>query len=135
MALTPGAGRLVPWLRERGLRLVLATASDDHYARHALGRHGLLEHFEFLLTKERVSRLKPDPEVYQLAQQRLGLEPASLLVVEDSEYGVAAAKAAGLPCWVVETPFTPPGALAEADRAIRSLEVVPTLLTEAEART
>jgi beta-phosphoglucomutase-like phosphatase (HAD superfamily) len=47
------------------------------------------------LTAEDVSRGKPHPEIYQRAAERLGVAPAEMLVLEDSEAGTRAAAAAG----------------------------------------
>jgi beta-phosphoglucomutase len=56
---------------------------------------GLAEVFSTVVTLDDVSRGKPDPEPYLLAAERLGLDPAELLVFEDTDVGVAAARAAG----------------------------------------
>lgn len=63
-----------------------------------------------------MKKTKPDPEVYLLAVERLGLKPEECLVIEDSLEGVTAARAAGLDVIVLEE------AWSEADRdAIRKL--------------
>ena len=49
----------------------------------------------FTLSNEDVSQPKPSPEIYELAIKRLGCLPNECLVVEDGDYGIAAAKAAG----------------------------------------
>ena len=51
--------------------------------------------FEFVLTSESVTKGKPHPEVYLLAAKRLGVDPAEMLVLEDSVHGSNAAIAAG----------------------------------------
>ena len=56
---------------------------------------GLADAFDVMVTLDDVSRGKPDPEPYLLAAGRLGLEPSELLVFEDTDVGVRAAKAAG----------------------------------------
>ena len=60
-----------------------------------LAATGLAEVFSTVVTLDDVAHGKPDPEPYLLAAERLGLDPAELLVFEDTDVGVAAAKAAG----------------------------------------
>ena len=49
---------------------------------------------------------KPAPDCYQLAMQRLGVEPAHCIAVEDTQSGLAAAVAANIPCLAVSSPMT-----------------------------
>ena len=62
-----------------------------------------------MLTREDVKQPKPDPEIYLLAAQRLGVEPQDCLVLEDSPNGVRAGVAAGMNVIAVATPFTVAG--------------------------
>ena len=52
--------------------------------------------FSAVVTGADVTRGKPDPQVFQIAADRLGVEPASCVVVEDAPAGIAAARAAGM---------------------------------------
>jgi HAD superfamily hydrolase (TIGR01509 family) len=54
--------------------------------------------FHLVLAGDVVSRKKPDPEIYLLAKEKLGLDANSCVVIEDSQIGLQAAKAAGLGC-------------------------------------
>jgi HAD superfamily hydrolase (TIGR01509 family) len=128
-SLTDGAADTLRVLHDRGLRLVLATSAGRKHVDRCLDRFDLDGLFEFMLTKDDVSRRKPDPEIYLIGQQRLDLEHERILVVEDSEHGVAAAVAAGLPCVAVRTEQTPPAAIAVADACIDSLRELPGLVT------
>ncbi len=112
----------------RGLRpLAVTTSSRRAYAERLLRGHGLFPRFSFLLTAEDVSRSKPDPEIYQKAAARFGIEPKSLLVLEDSPAGIAAAKAAGAFAVGVPHEHSPAETLAEADRIVPRLDA-PALL-------
>jgi len=53
-----------------------------------------------------VPRKKPDPAIYLLAAQELGVDPARCVVVEDSHIGLTAAKAAGMRCVVTTSGYT-----------------------------
>ena len=53
-----------------------------------------------------VSKLKPDPMIYQTAAERLGVDPARCVVIEDSIVGLKAAKGAGMRCIITYTTST-----------------------------
>jgi HAD superfamily hydrolase (TIGR01509 family) len=92
---TPGLFALLDHLGRRALPLAVATSSRRSYADRLLTRHGLRDRFAFVLASEDVTLGKPDPEIYRLAAVRFGLPAASLLVLEDSPAGLAAARGAG----------------------------------------
>jgi beta-phosphoglucomutase len=60
-----------------------------------LAASGLRDAFSLVLSQDDVTRGKPDPQPYVLAAERLGVSPSELLVFEDTDVGVASAKAAG----------------------------------------
>ena len=116
----PGAGAVVAALAAR-YRLAIVTSSDpEPFARTHAGT-GLLGHFELVLTREHYRLSKPDPEPYLVAVARLGVPPARCLVIEDSERGLAAAKAAGLACWVIPSGLTRAGRFDGADAVLPDL--------------
>ncbi len=92
---TPGLFALLSHLGERGLPLAVATSSRRTYAERLLRNHNLWDRFTFLLGAEDIARSKPDPEIYLTAASRFGVDPGSVLVLEDSPAGVAAGVAAG----------------------------------------
>lgn len=91
----PGAVQLVETIALRGLPRGVATSSGPEFAHDVLGRVGLLEQFDFVLTSADVVRGKPDPEIYLAAARRLAVDPREMLVLEDSQTGCRAAVAAG----------------------------------------
>jgi HAD superfamily hydrolase (TIGR01509 family) len=94
----PGALELFEQARGKQLKLAVASSSDQKWVHHHLKRLNHLHLFDVVVTKDDVARVKPDPELYLLAAQKLGVEPANCLVFEDSLNGVKAAKAAGMYC-------------------------------------
>jgi sugar-phosphatase len=68
-----------------------------------------------LVTSDQVAHGKPAPDSYRLAAERLGVDPADCLVLEDAPAGVAAGRAAGMAVWAVTTTHEP-GDLTAADR-------------------
>ena len=89
---------------------------------------GLLRYFDFVLTADDVTRVKPDPELYVSAVERTGLGRGRCVAVEDSERGLAAARGAGVRCIVVPTSLTRGGTFAGADRVLDTLSQLPSVL-------
>lgn len=85
---------------------------------------GLLPYFDFVLTREDYRRSKPDPDPFLTAIKRNGLKGEHCTIVEDSERGLAAAKAAGIRCIVVPTSLTQAGNFSGAYRVFESAREV-----------
>jgi HAD superfamily hydrolase (TIGR01509 family) len=115
----PGALDLLAALRDRGVPLGLATNSGREFATRALRAAGVLERFDVVVSADDVAHPKPAPHVYLEAAARLGADPADCVALEDSETGVAAARAAGMT--VVGVPSFPGIALEAADLVTPSL--------------
>lgn len=65
--------------------------------RHTLGRTGIHQYFEGrIFSASEVAHGKPAPDLFLYAAQRMGVDPSACIVVEDSKYGVQAARAAGM---------------------------------------
>jgi HAD superfamily hydrolase (TIGR01509 family) len=115
----PGAVELVERLRGR-TRLGLASNSPRHLVDAALVTARITDAFDAIVTSDDVASAKPAPDIYLLACERLGIEPADALALEDSASGIAAAKAAGLTC--IAVPQFAETDVSAADRVIDSLE-------------
>ena len=118
----PGVLELVAEARASGhVRLAIATSGRQAKQFPVIEGTGLrLEWFDAVITGDDVTRKKPDPQIYQLAGERLGLPPERCVVVEDAPVGVTAAKAAGMWCVAVTTSALR-DALAAADLIVDSL--------------
>ncbi len=88
----PGALRR---LGEGGLRLAALTNSTERVARAQLEHAGVVDRFEAVLSADAARRLKPAPEPYRMAAERLGTDPAGVLLVAAHAWDVAGALAAG----------------------------------------
>jgi HAD superfamily hydrolase (TIGR01509 family) len=119
---TPGLIALLDHLHTRKLPHAVATSSRTDYAERLLQGHGLRGRFQFVLAAEDVTRHKPDPEIYLTAASRLGVEPASVLVLEDSPTGLLAAKGAGTFAVGVPHEHSPASDLAIADLIVTRLD-------------
>jgi HAD superfamily hydrolase (TIGR01509 family) len=123
----PGALALVDALADVGIPVALVTSSVRTHVEVVL-EHLKTDPFQFHVTADDVSRLKPHPEPYLTALDRLGLRARSVVVLEDSPTGVAAAEAAG--CHVVAVPSEVAIAAAPGRTVIESLTTVDVPLLE-----
>lgn len=92
--LEPGAERLLHQLSRLGIRLGLASASRN--AAGLIDKLGIARWFDYIVDPAKIDRGKPDPEMFIVAAQGLGLAPEECLGVEDAAAGVAAIQAAGM---------------------------------------
>lgn len=97
--LLPGAEKLLSALRQRGIKTAVGSSSRN--APLILERLGLGSVFDAVTDGNDIRRSKPDPEVFLLAAERLGLRPCECLVVEDAAAGVESARRAGMACFAV----------------------------------
>lgn len=97
--LLPGAADMLAALRRRGIKIAVASASKN--ASMILERLELNPLLDACADGNDVTRSKPDPEVFLLAANRLGLAPRHCLVVEDAAAGVEAARRAGMACFAI----------------------------------
>ncbi|MDO4888824.1 MAG: HAD family phosphatase [Actinomycetaceae bacterium] len=97
LELMPGAKELLEWLAGTNLRWAIASSGSQDYIWRALGKFGLLDMFDGLVSSaDMVPRGKPAPDVFIHAAGRLGLATRECVVVEDSDNGIRAATAAGM---------------------------------------
>ena len=121
LPLRPGVKRLMQEAVDAGLKVGICTTSNERAA-HAVAYHILKDiPFDFVLAGDVVSRKKPDPEIYNLALQRTGLQPEACIVVEDSRNGVQAAKAAGMHVVATTNAYTEREDLSQADIIVTCL--------------
>ena len=123
LARKPGAIELLDRLDGQGIPKALATSSPRAIALRCLGE--LTSRFAALAFGDDVEHSKPAPDLFLLAAKRLGIEPGHCLVLEDSEAGVRAARAAGMDVIIVPDLVEPsPEIAAMATRVCRSLSDV-----------
>lgn len=93
-ALLLGAIESLEYLRGKGMKIALGSASKN--AQLILEKTGITPYFDALATGHDTTRSKPDPEVFLIAADKLGVSPDRCVVVEDADAGVLAAKGAGM---------------------------------------
>jgi len=95
LAPMPGLIDLLSALEAADIPKSVATSSGREFVENVMGRFDLISRFDFLLTAEDVEHGKPHPEIYLTAAERFSVEPAEMMVLEDSENGCKAAVASG----------------------------------------
>lgn len=109
--------------------VAIATSCAMPLARARLEAAGLVAP-PVLVTADQVAHGKPAPDPYLLAADRLGVDPADCVVVEDAPAGIAAGRAAGMTVWAVTTTHAP----AELHQAHRIASGLPELLADLRPR-
>ena len=102
-------------------RVEIATSGTLEKSRAVLEATGVPYREMAYINGDDVKHRKPDPELFLLAAERIGIEPQDCVVIEDAPNGVQAAKAAGAKCIAV-TNSTTADKLAKADIVCDSLE-------------
>ena len=107
--LKPGAREILEFLHQKNIPIAIATSTAMRRTGKRMKQTGLDVYFSAMITGDQVTHGKPDPEIYQLACQALGTNPARTLAVEDSRNGILSATAAGMPTVMVPDmiPTTP----------------------------
>lgn len=112
----PGVGEFLNLLKEADIKIALGSASKN--APTILKQIGLWDSFGVIIDGNRVSKAKPDPEVFLLGAQELGVPPQNCLVFEDAIAGIEAAHNGGMRCIGVGDP----NILFAAEKVIKGFE-------------
>lgn len=83
-------------LVNKGLRLAVASSGPLENIYRILEANQIKEYFELITSGEMFARSKPNPEIYQYTVSQLELQPSECLVIEDSAFGIEAARRANL---------------------------------------
>ncbi len=90
----PNVAELLFKLREKNKKMGVVSSGSDWMVDQVLSQLGISEFFEIVISKEQVKKLKPDLESYLLALEKLDLSSAEVLIFEDSNSGLIAARKA-----------------------------------------
>ncbi len=96
-----GALDLLKYYQANSIICSVASSSLTHHISHRLSQVGVLDFFSHVTSGQEVKNGKPNPDIYLLAVQKLGLKVTECIAFEDSETGARAAIAAGLKVVVV----------------------------------
>lgn len=109
----PDVPKVLDFLRSNRVPMALGSASKN--AKPILEKVGLTEYFQAVVDGHDTTLAKPDPQVFQLAASRLGVQPQHCVVFEDALAGIAAANTAGMRSIGIGDPEV----LTEADHVFR----------------
>ena len=101
------------------MRIGLASSSYRDAVDGVLHGLGIADYFETVVSGSEVARVKPAPDIFLKAADRLGVVPAECVVLEDAEKGVLAAQAAGMRCIAVPNGYTRDHDFSQATLVLR----------------
>eukprot|EP00899_Mesostigma_viride_P008141 jgi/Mesvir1/17328/Mv07722-RA.1 len=117
LPLRPGVARLVHEVIDAGIPIAVCSTSNEQsvsaIVRLLLGQ-AVFDKMT-ILAGDVVPKKKPDPAIYNLIRDKLGVNPAKCVVVEDSHIGLLSAKAAGMKCVVTKSGYTADEDFSKAD--------------------
>ena len=116
----PGVRALLDELYAAAVPLALASSAEATWINKATAQLDVTRYFHTIVTGDDVTHRKPHPEGYLLAAQRLGVAPVGCVAVEDSQHGLAAAKAAGMKAVAIPNWLTAAHDLDVADLRVAS---------------
>jgi len=127
LPLRPGIRRIVEEAAAAGVKLGVCTTSAFESIDGVLNLLGpeLKAKFDFVHAGDVVKKKKPDPEIYELAKQSLGLPVHECIVIEDSRNGLLAATGAGLPTVITTSTYTTDEDFSEAEIVVPELGDLP----------
>jgi len=109
----PGVLDLIKALKQRQVKVAIGSSSRN--ARPILSAVGLENEFDAVVDGNLITRSKPDPEVFRIAAEQLGVSPEECLVVEDADAGIEAGLAAGMKVLAVGSAAGHAGATRSAE--------------------
>jgi HAD superfamily hydrolase (TIGR01509 family) len=124
LPLRPGVARIIDEAIAENIKLAVCSTSNERAVNLIIEKllgSARKQHFDLILAGDVVSKKKPDPEIYNLALQKLDLMPTECVVVEDSRNGLLAAKAAGTFCVITTNGYTQNEDFADADLVVSQL--------------
>ena len=125
-----GAYEVLDYLKAHGYRIGMATSTPWDTVKEHLERTDMLSYFDTVVTGDMIRNGKPAPDIYLLAAERLGVDPADCIGVEDSLNGVRAVAAAGMRAVMIPD-LIPPTPEVE-DLLWRRVDTLPELISVLE---
>ncbi|MCD6221493.1 HAD family phosphatase, partial [bacterium] len=96
-----GVFETIEFLKEKKLKIAAASNSKKVFVKSVLEYSNLIKFFDFFVAREDVENPKPASDIYEKVVKLMGLKKENVVVFEDSEVGIEAAKKAGLFCIAV----------------------------------
>ncbi len=126
-----GIVQLLEDLEINNIKIGLASSSSLRYIKAVTEKFAIDDYFSIMVSGENMDRGKPHPDIFLEAADRLGVDTANCVVIEDSEHGVQAAKSAGMKCIGFINPNSGNQDLSLADSLVDSMKKVTVNMLEA----
>jgi len=123
LKLCDGTIQLLDLARNNDFKIALGTTGNRKVVDYVLKRFDLRTYFDVVLSADDIKYGKPDPEVFLVGSQKLGVEPKNCLVLEDAPLGIDAAHNANMRCIAVTTSYER-SKLTKADLIVDSLSEI-----------
>ena len=120
----PGVKNYIKDAKNRDLKIAIASSSPFDWLEKYLTGLDVLDSFDIIVTSNDVKNVKPSPDLYNLALQKLNIKAPEAISFEDSYNGILAAKSADIFCVAVPNGITSHMNLDIADMIITSLESI-----------
>lgn len=120
-----GLRKLILGLKRKGMRIAVASSAPRRWIRMTLEGLGITDCFDAIVSSEDVARGKPAPDVFLRAAEKLKVDPALCVVVEDAPAGIEAANSAGMHSIALRTKTNRGLDLSKAAGILRGLELLP----------
>ena len=117
-----GTMELLRELKAKNIPAAIGSSSGRQVIDAVVEKFQLQPYFQSILSGADLPQSKPDPAIYLLSAQRLGVRPKDSIVIEDAAAGVQAAKAAGMYCIAYRNPSSGRQDLSQADRIVESIK-------------
>lgn len=91
----PGCDETLKWLKAHGYKIAIGSSTRSAQVHHYLHDAGMEETFDFVGCGDLTTHGKPEPDLFLICAERLGVDPRACVVVEDSMNGIKAGHAAG----------------------------------------
>jgi HAD superfamily hydrolase (TIGR01509 family) len=131
IGLFPEAEEILRLFAGTGKRLAVASGSSSTDIKAILKNAGYKGFFKTIVGSDIVPVLKPEPDVFLYAAEKIGVPPGRCLVLEDAEKGLYSAINAGIPVVIIRTKETRDFDFSRADMVVDSTAVFADLLREA----
>ena len=131
--LFPDVQEILTFLRQKEVKIALASSSSMLDINQMLDTHQLRSYFDVILSGNDFKETKPNPEIYLTAMSELGVEATESLIIEDSEKGVQAGKSADATVWAIEDKRFGMNQ-DKADMKVESLTAIQKLLTASSVK-
>jgi HAD superfamily hydrolase (TIGR01509 family) len=121
----PGIPEILEQAHKLGLHIGIASSSPESWVHSNLEHLGLKHHFEKIICRDHVKKIKPDPELFLRCAQELGLSIDEAIIFEDSPNGILAANRAGIYCVAVPNLLTRQLNVSHANLVLDQIDQVP----------